>query len=191
MDKYSRKYELLCEYNTTKAENKVESSNYYYTLEWKYVYKYKDDEVYFAQFPPYTFTDLLTNLKAYKTQSGSEQILRTNILCKTIANNDCPLITITENIQSFLPFQYEKELWAKNNSLKKVILNRVEKLRTNLKSKKSQDMKSKVKKYKSHTNESINEVEEVTVSEARKLSEIVDPDYGDEHDLESTFLSNI
>ena len=48
------------------SNNIEENFRQFYTLTWKYTYEFDDDEVYFAQFIPYTYSDLLKNLKEIK-----------------------------------------------------------------------------------------------------------------------------
>ena len=105
----------------------------FYCLEWKYVYEYDNDEVYFAQLVPYTYSDLLRYLKEIKNQ---KDILRLDGLCKTIARNVCPMLTITENIESYLPFHFEQEMATKSKNAKRIIQDHVEKLNTELRQQK-------------------------------------------------------
>ena len=99
----------------------------YYSLKWKYTYEYDNDEVYFVQFVPYTYSDLLNYLRQIKN-SKNESIMRLDILCKTLAKNVCPMITITDKINSYLSYRYERELAIKSKNTKKMILSKIEKL---------------------------------------------------------------
>lgn len=99
----------------------------YYSLRWKYVYEFDNDEVYFVQFVPYSYSDLLKYLKEIKNEKNGP-ILRIDMLCKTLARNACPMLTITENVKTYLSYHYEREMAAKSKSTKKIILAKVEKL---------------------------------------------------------------
>ena len=105
---------------------------YHFTLEWKYVYEWGDDEVYFAQFVPYTYSDLIQHLQDISRLPTSSDILRINTLCKTVTNNCCPVLTITENVKSYLSYQHERTLASKSAGTRAMILNKVEKLRSRL-----------------------------------------------------------
>jgi hypothetical protein len=101
----------------------------HFTLEWKYVYEYGDDEVFFAQSQPYTYSDLLHDLQDIKRRHASDNIVRTNILCKTEADNSCPMVTITENVGTFLRYESEALLKGKLATTKKLLVGKAEKLR--------------------------------------------------------------
>lgn len=104
----------------------------FYTLQWKFVYDNANDEVYFAQFPPYTYSDLLGYLKDVKEQNGWKDIVRIDSLCKTLAGNCCPVLTITEKVSTYLEYRHEKALEARSKSSRQMLLARVEKLRSKL-----------------------------------------------------------
>jgi len=92
------------------TEGQIESfgkKKKFYTLKWKYTYEYANDEVYFAQFIPYTFTDLISYLRGIKERSEVQSIVRMESLCKTLAGNDCPLLTITDNISTYTLLEQE------------------------------------------------------------------------------------
>ena len=60
------------EFITYKKTN--DSDNF--TLRWKYTYKSGYNEVYFAQFIPYTYSDLLKYLKSIKSIPENNSIVR-------------------------------------------------------------------------------------------------------------------
>jgi hypothetical protein len=103
-----------------------------FTLEWKYVFEFAEDEVFFAQFPPYMYSDLLHDLDHLKQRNAGEGILRTNILCKTPAQNSCPMVTITENVDTYLSYSSECVLAGKSTTAKRQLLGQVEQLRARL-----------------------------------------------------------
>lgn len=83
----------------------------FYTLRWKYVYEHPNDEVYFAQFVPYSYSDLIVHLKSINENEKVQSIVRMESLCKTLAGNDCPILTITESVSTYI--LSEKEAIAK------------------------------------------------------------------------------
>ena len=98
----------------------------FYTLEWKYIYEYGNDEVYFAQFVPYTYNDLLMYLKGIKEDTNKSSIVRLDMMCRTLAKNGCPMLTITENVKNYLSYNHEQELSGMSKSTRKIIYNRIE-----------------------------------------------------------------
>ncbi len=97
-------------------------SSYYYTLEWTYIYEESSEEVYFAQFQPYSFTDLLNYLKDIKKNPLYTSMCRVNILCKAIARNPCPIMKIGEDICRIIIYYMPLSSW-KNRMAK--ILNKI------------------------------------------------------------------
>jgi hypothetical protein len=70
---------------------------------------------------------LLNYLREIKNEKNKE-IMRIDVLCRTLAKNVCPMLTITDNVKTYLPYRYEKEMTAKSRNTKKIILTKVEKL---------------------------------------------------------------
>lgn len=114
-------------YPNTQLSN--ESKHKLYCLEWRYTYEYENDDVYFAQLVPYSYSDLLDYLKGIKKE---KKVLRLDVLCKTLAKNVCPMLTITENIESFLPFSFEQEMAIKSKNTRRIIQDHVGKMATGL-----------------------------------------------------------
>lgn len=77
------------------------SSTRYSQLSFKYTFRYVEDVVYFAHCYPYTYTDLGRQLSTWVGSGGLGNILRVDSLCESLAHNDCPLLTITENVRSY------------------------------------------------------------------------------------------
>jgi hypothetical protein len=71
-------------------------SKSFYTLTFSYTFDDPTDTIFFAYSYPYTYTDLMEYVE--KLQMNYPSILRVNTLCTTIAGNNCPIITITNNI---------------------------------------------------------------------------------------------
>ena len=73
----------------------------YQQLSFAYTFEYADDTVYFAHCYPYTYTELKRELALTGTVSD---ILRIDVLCETLAHNSCPILTITDHIQTYTPW---------------------------------------------------------------------------------------
>lgn len=68
----------------------------YYTLTFTIVFPYTNDVCYFAYHYPYTYTSLQTHLHSWlNTYDVSQIYCKTDELCKTLAGNSVPLLTIT------------------------------------------------------------------------------------------------
>ena len=74
-----------------------EGDNNYYTLSFDYKFEYLNDEVWFANAVPYTYTDLNDFIAQH-----SHSDLRVEMLCLSLAHRPVPLLTITDNIESYL-----------------------------------------------------------------------------------------
>lgn len=105
--------------------NAVNNTNYY-KLSFTYQFKYENDLVYFAYSIPYTHTDLMNEILFLESQYGN--ILRVNTLCKTLADNICPILTITDDIKSYENFRDEVQDW--NTSFGGRRLKRMKKAKT-------------------------------------------------------------
>eukprot|EP00826_Nyctotherus_ovalis_P009923 TRINITY_DN12632_c0_g2_i1.p1 TRINITY_DN12632_c0_g2~~TRINITY_DN12632_c0_g2_i1.p1 ORF type:complete len:454 (-),score=113.66 TRINITY_DN12632_c0_g2_i1:1717-2988(-) len=110
-------------YSPTEAQ---EASKKYYTLSWEYTYEFPNDEVYFAQFIPYTYSDLLDYLRKVK----ESEVARVDMLCKTIARNVCPMLTITEDVEEYISYTHERKISAMSKSTRKILYNRIEKFQS-------------------------------------------------------------
>lgn len=80
----------------------------YYTLSFDYKFEYTNDEVWFAHAVPYTYTDLQNTVKEMTQRENSDLILRAEILSNTLSGLPVPLLTITENVKSYIT--YEEQL---------------------------------------------------------------------------------
>ncbi len=161
------------------------SGSSFYTLEWKYRFDHSEDDVFFAQFPPFTYSDLLHDLQLIQARPRSEDVVRIDRMCETLAKNVCPVLLITENATGYLPYRFEQLLAAKSTGSRNLVLNRVSKLRSRLlqrlgteKSKASP--KKKKREKDSHDGRVAEDLSLLTL-----LEEIVDPTFLKEHELES------
>lgn len=74
-----------------------EGADNYFTLSFDYRFQHPGDEVWFAHAVPSTFTELQRGLLLMQ----NPDIVRTEILCTSLAGLPVPLLTITENIKTY------------------------------------------------------------------------------------------
>lgn len=72
------------------------TSKGYYTMSFSYKFQHDHDSVYFAFCYPYTYSDLMADIFEIESDAGRRAICSRKSLCKTLAGNDCELLTITE-----------------------------------------------------------------------------------------------
>jgi hypothetical protein len=80
--------------NNIKREN-TGRSRYYYSLSFNYEFKHSNDAVYFAYCYPYTYSDLGRELGLLQRDRKKAQYITQTTLCRTLAGNNCHLLTIT------------------------------------------------------------------------------------------------
>ena len=73
----------------------------YYTLSFEYKFEYLEDEVWFAHAVPYTYTDMQNQVNSLFQDPHNNSILRKEILANTLSGIAVPLLTITENVDSY------------------------------------------------------------------------------------------
>lgn len=78
-----------------------------HTLTFSYTFEHEDDIVFFAHFYPYTFTDLEQYLAKITSDQACKKFLRADILCKSLSNNPCYMLTVTSKIRTYLGSQDE------------------------------------------------------------------------------------
>jgi hypothetical protein len=79
-----------------------EGVDQYYTLSFDYRFESYNDEVWFAHAVPYTYTEMSRKLKGQCEEHP--EIMRAEMLCNTLAGMPVPLITITENVDSYITY---------------------------------------------------------------------------------------
>lgn len=91
---WSRKGSDVCYYQNF-FQRRVEAKRLpYYTFTFTYTHHRPDDRVYFSYCYPYTYTNLLSHLKSLQICERNGYLSR-SILCKTLAGNPVPLLTVT------------------------------------------------------------------------------------------------
>ena len=75
---------------------------YYYSLSFDYTFEYDDDEIYFANSIPYTYSDMIKDLNEYtKKENEKYYFYQRKILCSTITGNDVDYFNINNNLDLF------------------------------------------------------------------------------------------
>ena len=69
----------------------------YFSLSFEYVFKYTNDEVYFAYSYPYTYTQLQQYLYHLETDSYKSRFITKKELCRSLSGNPCDYLTITNS----------------------------------------------------------------------------------------------
>ena len=88
-----------------------EGVDYYYTFSFTYEFEaHVDDEVYFAHAIPYTYTKMQKTLSEIRKEEKYSSFLKMNILCYTLGKSPVPLLTITENCETYLDYYEELRL---------------------------------------------------------------------------------
>ena len=88
---------------------------YYYTLSFDYTIEYDDDEIYFANCIPFTYSDIIKDLNEYtKKENDKYYYFERKKLCSTLIGNDVDYFNINNNID-LLNFE-------ENNNKKKGIV---------------------------------------------------------------------
>ena len=81
--------------------------NYYYTLSFNYTFDYDDDEVFFANCIPFTYSDLNRDLNEYtKLENEKYLFFSRKKLCSTIIGNEVEYLTINNNNTNFFTNNY-------------------------------------------------------------------------------------
>jgi hypothetical protein len=74
-------------------------SKSYFTLSYTYKFTHDDDVVYFAYSCPYTYSDLMQDLYDLESDPLRRRLFTRKVLCKTLAGNDCEVLTISEKCE--------------------------------------------------------------------------------------------
>lgn len=98
---------------------------HYYTLTFTYTFPKPYEEVRFAHCYPYTYTDLKLHLQRLQADRRLEDRLRIDTLCKSLAGNECFLLTITDNVQTYVSWTDEEALMLKTAAGRRLIRQRL------------------------------------------------------------------
>lgn len=100
------------------------SGAFYFTLTFCYVFKESSDTVYFAHCFPYTYPTLMHDIRTLALRHPS--IFRLDSLCTTLGGNDCPCLTITQNIDSYQSWPDELAKLTKTSAARRLLRAREE-----------------------------------------------------------------
>ncbi|CAG9317340.1 unnamed protein product [Blepharisma stoltei] len=115
---------------------------YYFTLTFTFTFKHENDLVYFAYSFPYNYTQLMDDLSSYSSNPNASQFLRVNPLCRTLAGNICPVLTITENISTYTSWEQEYKNLQKSAAARKLLKQKILRQQAHIRL---------IEKYKSNT----------------------------------------
>jgi len=90
---WHRKGEQICYYQNHHSRGKKEGN--YFTLTFALTFQYENDVVYLAYGYPYTYTKLMRYLGTLEDDPANATRLRRKVLCRTLAGNNCEIVTIT------------------------------------------------------------------------------------------------
>ena len=85
---------------------------YYYSLSFDYTFEYDNDEIYFANSIPFTFSDIINGLNEYtKKENEKYYFFERKKLCSTISGNEIDYFIINNN--------YDIHNFEENNNKKR------------------------------------------------------------------------
>lgn len=91
-----------------------EGTNTYFTLSFTYDFEAGEhDEVWFAHAMPYTYTDMNKQLISLRDDEECKDFLRLELLAMSLGNLPIPMLTITENVDSYMHYAEELRLFNK------------------------------------------------------------------------------
>lgn len=94
-------------------------ASFHYTLTFCYTFVEPDDTVFFAHCFPYTYATLTEELGTLAAQHS--ETLRVDILCKTLGGNDCPVLTITQNVETYQSWSDEYNKLTKTSAARRLL----------------------------------------------------------------------
>jgi cytosolic carboxypeptidase protein 2/3 len=100
---WTRDCTLVCYFKNKQPRN--DPARNFYTLTFTYTFEDPTDTVFFAYSYPYGHSDLMRYLESL--QHLHPAYFNVNCLCKTLAGNDCPIVTITNNIFTYASWAEE------------------------------------------------------------------------------------
>jgi hypothetical protein len=75
-------------------------------LSYEYTFNYDDDTIYFAYSFPYTYSDLNEFLDKIEDDPAKCRMIHRKACCKTLAQNNCDVVTITSNTMNVITYYY-------------------------------------------------------------------------------------
>lgn len=87
-----------------------EGVEFHFTFSFIYEFENEYDEVWFAHAIPYTYKNLQENLIKIRENPEYEDHTRVRMMSQSLGGNVCPLLTITENINTYLDYYDEAKM---------------------------------------------------------------------------------
>ncbi len=88
----------------------------YFSLSFSYTFHHEKDTVFFAHFVPYSYRRMW---RAIDRWASFDKYCRVDTLCRSVGDNMCPVLTVTENVKSFMPREDISTLLQKGYSMRK------------------------------------------------------------------------
>lgn len=92
----------------TKEETSITKNKSMYSLTFSYDFEYENDVVFFAHSFPYTATEWTDYLDKISKKCEKQDFYRRDILLHTLGGRPWYMLTITENISSYMTSSEEK-----------------------------------------------------------------------------------
>lgn len=83
-----------------------------YSLTWTYEFEYDHDVVFFSHSFPYSATQWYEFIETVDKKWESKNFYRKDVLCSTLGNRPCYMLTITDNIDSYLTASEERKYFS-------------------------------------------------------------------------------
>lgn len=85
-----------------------EGSDTYFTLSFDYTFQQAGEVVWFAHAVPFTYTDMQQTVQQHLP--AAQEFMRAEILCNSLCGLPLPVLTITENIKTYLTYPEQLKL---------------------------------------------------------------------------------
>eukprot|EP00347_Sterkiella_histriomuscorum_P011037 403373989 len=107
-------------------EEVEQKTRVHYSLSFQYTFEYDDDIVFFSHFYPYTHRDLKHTLATVMQLPKINSIMRVDNLCNTLGGNPCYILTITQNMRTYLTSEDEQHLLKKSDAARAMLKKKLE-----------------------------------------------------------------
>ena len=91
--------------------NAGQGVEFYHTFSFTYEFKaHENEEVWFAHAIPYTYTKMQESRKEVRDNEKYADFMKMNILGYTLGKSPVPLVTVTDNIETYMYYYEEMRL---------------------------------------------------------------------------------
>ena len=97
-----------------------DKSAHFYSLSFVYRFEYEQDTVWFAHCYPYTYSDLQRDLSILEI-TAPKNTLRIDTLCVSLANNKCPILTITNQVSKLPTWEVDSIRMLKSSFARRML----------------------------------------------------------------------